>query len=68
MCVRACVCCSDMQAGAKLSLNRQFTDERWSKHRVVTCLDWSPQVTIEHVLGATWSEFTGDEQITAQSV
>ncbi|KAG5262179.1 hypothetical protein AALO_G00293090 [Alosa alosa] len=33
----------ESQAGAKLSLNRQFTDERWSKHRVVTCLDWSPQ-------------------------
>ncbi|XP_072540092.1 dynein, cytoplasmic 1, intermediate chain 2a isoform X5 [Salminus brasiliensis] len=33
----------DTQAGTKLSLNRQFMDERWSKHRVVTCLDWSPQ-------------------------
>nr|XP_023661418.1 cytoplasmic dynein 1 intermediate chain 2-like isoform X2 [Paramormyrops kingsleyae] len=33
----------EIQAGAKLSLNRQFTDEQWSKHRVVTCLDWSPQ-------------------------
>ncbi|XP_046708008.1 cytoplasmic dynein 1 intermediate chain 2 isoform X6 [Silurus meridionalis] len=33
----------DTQAGTKLSLNRQFTEERWSKHRVVTCLDWSPQ-------------------------
>ncbi|KAI1884840.1 hypothetical protein AGOR_G00213980 [Albula goreensis] len=33
----------ETQAGAKLSLNRQFMDERWSKHRVVTCLDWSPQ-------------------------
>uniref|UniRef100_A0AAY4ERQ3 Cytoplasmic dynein 1 intermediate chain 2 n=1 Tax=Denticeps clupeoides TaxID=299321 RepID=A0AAY4ERQ3_9TELE len=33
----------EIQAGAKLSLNRQFSDERWSKHRVVTCLDWSPQ-------------------------
>uniref|UniRef100_A0AAY4EJR4 Dynein, cytoplasmic 1, intermediate chain 2a n=1 Tax=Denticeps clupeoides TaxID=299321 RepID=A0AAY4EJR4_9TELE len=33
----------EMQAGTKLSLNRQFSDERWSKHRVVTCLDWSPQ-------------------------
>ncbi|XP_062313862.1 dynein, cytoplasmic 1, intermediate chain 2a isoform X7 [Osmerus eperlanus] len=33
----------EIQAGAKLSLNRQFMDERWSKHRVVTCLDWSPQ-------------------------
>ncbi|XP_043988539.1 dynein, cytoplasmic 1, intermediate chain 2a [Gambusia affinis] len=34
----------EIQAGAKLSLNRQFMDERWSKNRVVTCLDWSPQV------------------------
>ncbi|KAJ3595299.1 hypothetical protein NHX12_004603 [Muraenolepis orangiensis] len=33
----------DMQAGAKLVLNRQFADERWTKNRVVTCLDWSPQ-------------------------
>ncbi|XP_041721251.1 dynein, cytoplasmic 1, intermediate chain 2a isoform X2 [Coregonus clupeaformis] len=33
----------EIQAGAKLFLNRQFMDERWSKHRVVTCLDWSPQ-------------------------
>uniref|UniRef100_A0A8D0H4W0 Cytoplasmic dynein 1 intermediate chain 2 n=1 Tax=Sphenodon punctatus TaxID=8508 RepID=A0A8D0H4W0_SPHPU len=31
----------EIQAGAKLSLNRQFFDERWSKHRVVSCLDWS---------------------------
>lgn len=38
------VCFRESQAGAKLSLNRQFEDERWSKHRVVTCLDWSPQV------------------------
>lgn len=35
---------SDLQAGAKLVLNRQFADERWTKNRVVTCLDWSPQV------------------------
>uniref|UniRef100_A0A6Q2ZJC7 Uncharacterized protein n=1 Tax=Esox lucius TaxID=8010 RepID=A0A6Q2ZJC7_ESOLU len=33
----------EIQAGAKLFLNRQFMDECWSKHRVVTCLDWSPQ-------------------------
>ncbi|XP_057193761.1 cytoplasmic dynein 1 intermediate chain 2 isoform X5 [Triplophysa rosa] len=33
----------ESQAGSKLSLNRQFADERWSKHRVITCLDWSPQ-------------------------
>lgn len=34
----------DLQAGAKLVLNRQFADEHWTKNRVVTCLDWSPQV------------------------
>ncbi|XP_059812093.1 cytoplasmic dynein 1 intermediate chain 2-like isoform X5 [Hypanus sabinus] len=33
----------EVQAGAKLSLNRQFYDENWSKDRVVTCLDWSQQ-------------------------
>lgn len=33
----------EIQAGAKLSLSRQFFDERWSKHRVVSCLDWSSQ-------------------------
>ncbi|XP_063054308.1 cytoplasmic dynein 1 intermediate chain 1 isoform X1 [Engraulis encrasicolus] len=33
----------DTQAGCNLSFNRFFYDEHWSKHRVVTCLDWSPQ-------------------------
>ncbi|KAB0351984.1 hypothetical protein FD754_016841 [Muntiacus muntjak] len=33
----------EIQAGAKLSLNRQYFDERWSKHQVVSCLDWSSQ-------------------------
>uniref|UniRef100_A0A8C2GIR8 Dynein, cytoplasmic 1, intermediate chain 1 n=1 Tax=Cyprinus carpio TaxID=7962 RepID=A0A8C2GIR8_CYPCA len=33
----------DMQAGSNLSFNRHFYDEHWSKHRVVTSLDWSPQ-------------------------
>ena len=33
----------EIQAGAKLSLNQQFFDERWSKHWVVSCLDWSSQ-------------------------
>eukprot|EP00063_Salmo_salar_P021533 XP_013996368.1 PREDICTED: cytoplasmic dynein 1 intermediate chain 2-like isoform X3 [Salmo salar] len=33
----------EMQAGTKMSLNRVFSDEHWSKNRVVTCLDWSPQ-------------------------
>ncbi|MCI4374170.1 hypothetical protein PGIGA_G00003180 [Pangasianodon gigas] len=33
----------DTQAGLNLSYSRQFYDEQWSKHRVVTCLDWSPQ-------------------------
>ncbi|XP_041964200.1 cytoplasmic dynein 1 intermediate chain 1 isoform X1 [Alosa sapidissima] len=33
----------DTQAGSNLSFNRLFYDDHWSKHRVVTCLDWSPQ-------------------------
>ncbi|GCB72756.1 hypothetical protein scyTo_0002168 [Scyliorhinus torazame] len=33
----------DFQAGLNLAFNRQFYDEHWSKHRVVTCLDWSLQ-------------------------
>ncbi|XP_015213399.2 cytoplasmic dynein 1 intermediate chain 1 isoform X6 [Lepisosteus oculatus] len=33
----------DTQAGSNLSFSRLFYDEHWSKHRVVTCLDWSPQ-------------------------
>lgn len=37
----------DVQAGANLSFNRQFYDEHWSKHRVVTCMDWSLQVRCE---------------------
>lgn len=39
----------EIQAGAKLSLNRQFFDERWSKHRVVSCLDWSSQVNCNKI-------------------
>ena len=31
-------------AGERLKLNREFFDERWSKHRIVTSLDWSTQV------------------------
>lgn len=50
-----CVCFRESQAGAKLSLNRQFADERWSKHRVVTCLDWSPQVH-DHANLVLWLE------------
>lgn len=42
--ISASCLCREIQAGAKLSLNRQFFDERWSKHRVVSCLDWSSQV------------------------
>uniref|UniRef100_A0A672T283 Dynein cytoplasmic 1 intermediate chain 1 n=1 Tax=Sinocyclocheilus grahami TaxID=75366 RepID=A0A672T283_SINGR len=34
----------DLQGGSSLSLNRLFYDEHWSKHRVITCLDWSPQL------------------------
>ncbi|XP_002156043.2 cytoplasmic dynein 1 intermediate chain 2 isoform X1 [Hydra vulgaris] len=32
---------SESVASKKLALNRQFFDERWSKHRCVTCMDWS---------------------------
>ncbi|KAJ7991865.1 hypothetical protein DPEC_G00288290 [Dallia pectoralis] len=35
--------CRDLQGGSSLSLSRLFYDEHWSKHRVITCLDWSPQ-------------------------
>jgi len=31
------------KTGGKLSLNRFFYDERWSKNRVITSMDWSQQ-------------------------
>nr|CAG4651719.1 EOG090X03UT [Triops cancriformis] len=33
----------DDKSGMKVSLNRVFFDERWSRRRCVMCLDWSPQ-------------------------
>ncbi|XP_051928155.1 cytoplasmic dynein 1 intermediate chain 1 isoform X3 [Hippocampus zosterae] len=33
----------DLAGGSSLSFTRLFYDDHWSKHRVVTCLDWSPQ-------------------------
>ncbi|KAM4630502.1 dynein cytoplasmic 1 intermediate chain 1a [Polymixia lowei] len=33
----------DLAGGSSLSFSRLFYDEHWSKHRVITCLDWSPQ-------------------------
>ncbi|XP_038144679.1 cytoplasmic dynein 1 intermediate chain 1 isoform X8 [Cyprinodon tularosa] len=33
----------DLGSGSSLYLSRLFYDEHWSKHRVITCLDWSPQ-------------------------
>uniref|UniRef100_A0A3B5KQD2 Dynein cytoplasmic 1 intermediate chain 1 n=1 Tax=Takifugu rubripes TaxID=31033 RepID=A0A3B5KQD2_TAKRU len=33
----------DLGSGSRLALCRLFYDEHWSKHRVITCLDWSPQ-------------------------
>ncbi|XP_014771178.1 cytoplasmic dynein 1 intermediate chain 2 isoform X32 [Octopus bimaculoides] len=33
----------DQFAGDRLKLNRYFFDERWSKHRTITSLDWSTQ-------------------------
>jgi len=34
---------SDTLAAKKLALNRKFIDDRWSRHRCVTCMDWSVQ-------------------------
>ncbi|XP_077524547.1 cytoplasmic dynein 1 intermediate chain 2-like isoform X6 [Amblyomma americanum] len=34
---------SDDKSGIKLSLNRVFADDRWSKNRIVTSFDWSSQ-------------------------
>ena len=34
---------SEEKRGAKLSLNRIFYDEKWSKNRTVTCFDWNLQ-------------------------
>lgn len=34
---------SDEKKGSKLSFNRVFYNENWSKNRTVTCLDWSDQ-------------------------
>lgn len=34
---------SDRKSGNKLSLNRIFYDEKWSKNRCVTAFDWSAQ-------------------------
>ncbi|PIK50317.1 putative cytoplasmic dynein 1 intermediate chain 2 [Apostichopus japonicus] len=33
----------ERDAGANLSQNRQFFDDRWTRYRTVTCLDWSKQ-------------------------
>jgi len=30
-------------AGEQLRISRQFADEHWSRHRTVSCLDWSPE-------------------------
>jgi len=34
---------SEDKRGAKLSLNRYFFDEKWSRNRCVTCFDWNAQ-------------------------
>lgn len=33
----------DEKSHQRISLNRHFFDERWSRNRTVTSLDWSPQ-------------------------
>lgn len=54
------LCClthlRDVQAGANLSFNRQFYDEHWSKHRVVTCMDWSLQVRVNVFMTFVWKK------------
>ena len=45
--------CRGQLEGEQLKLNRQFFDERWSKHRTVTSLDWSTQVTINNTINTT---------------
>ena len=40
------VCDSEAMAGEKLKVNRDFYDDKWSKHRIITSLDWSVQVGI----------------------
>lgn len=39
-----CLFFRDLGSGSSLSLCRLFYDEHWSKHRVITSLDWSLQV------------------------
>ena len=46
--------CSDAQAAGKMSFNREFFDERWSRHRTVTCLDWSTQVLVTDAVVLTF--------------
>ncbi|XP_005103922.1 cytoplasmic dynein 1 intermediate chain 2 isoform X11 [Aplysia californica] len=33
----------DLLAGEKLKLQQEFYDERWSRRRIITSMDWSPQ-------------------------
>ena len=37
------------KAGIKLSLNRYFYDERWTKNRVVTSMDWSVRFFVKSI-------------------
>ncbi|XP_065184701.1 cytoplasmic dynein 1 intermediate chain 2-like [Sycon ciliatum] len=34
---------NEVAAGAKVKLGRQFSEDRWSRRRAVTCMDWSHQ-------------------------
>lgn len=45
---------SDEKKSTKLSFNRVFCDDVWSKNRTVTCLDWSDQYP--ELLLASYSE------------
>ena len=45
LCLTVIVWCdSEAMAGERLKLSRDFYDDKWSKHRIITSLDWSSQV------------------------
>jgi len=51
---------SEVERGAKLTLNRTFNDERWSRRRVVTSLDWSthhPELSLASYSNSTDAQY-----------
>lgn len=53
---------NDEKSHARLSLNRVFYDDRWSKNRCITCMDWSthfPELVVAsyHNNEVRWMQF-----------